>query len=200
MDTRHRAGAALPGVLLVMFWLTGISGWLVAHTIWDQRVARVDETTLALGHAADAMGDVMAGELGRLADWSTWRAPGPALPCPAGTVALPAEIDVMAETSRLAAATAVLSRWPGTLAPTWRYLTACDASTLQGLWRGRSTAPWLLAWIADDPDSGPAADSSSQMVLHIAAIQPGRGRADRTLTVRRYQGEATARIVAWRPG
>ena len=200
MDTRRRAGAALPGVLLVMFWLTGISGWLVAHTIWDQRVARVDETTLALGHAADAMGEVMAGELGRLADWSTWRAPGPALPCPAGAVALPADIDAMAETSRLAAATAILSRWPATMTPTWRYLTACDASTLQGLWRGRGPAPWLLAWIADDPDSGPAGDSSLQMVLHVAALQPGRGRAHRTLTVRRYPGENTARIVAWRPG
>lgn len=190
-------GAALPGVLVVMLWLTGISGWLVAHTIWDQRVAQVDETTLALGHTADAMADVMTRALGSMADWSTAITPGPDLPCPHGGPPLTAAIDAVVETSQLQAVTDAASRWDAVSTPVWRYLTACNAEALHGIWRWRIAAPWLLAWVADDPDAVPGG-APAQVMLHVVAMHAGGGRAARTITLRRYPGETWARIVAWR--
>jgi len=196
--TRASRGAALPGVLVVMLWLTGISGWLVAHTVWDQRVAHVDETTLALGHTADAMADVMTRTLGSTADWSTAIMPGPDVPCPHGGPPLTAAINAVVETSQLQAATDAASRWDAASTPVWRYLTACDAEALYGIWRWRIAAPWLLAWVADDPDTVPGGGAPAQVMLHVVAMHAGGGRAARTITLRRYPGETWARIVAWR--
>jgi hypothetical protein len=193
-----RAGAALPGVLLVMFWLTGVSGWLVAHTVWDQRVATVDEATLALGQSADAMADVMTRVLGATPDWATAIAPGPDMPCPAGGPPLPPAVDALAETALVQAATDAVSRWDAASTPVWRYRTACEAAALQAIWRWRVAAPWLLAWVADDPDAIPGPGGPTQVMLHVLAVQPGGGRAARTVTLRRYPGETWARVVAWR--
>ena len=194
----RRRGAALPGVLIVMLWLTGISGWLVAHTVWDQRIAFVDETSLALAQGADAMAHVATRVVGGMADWSLAMTPGPELPCPAGGPPLPPEIDPPVETSHLQTATTAQSRWDGATTPVWRYLMACDAHALQGIWRWRTSAPWLLVWAADVPDGVPMDAAEAQLVLHVVAVRPEGGRAARTVTLRRHAGETWPRIVAWR--
>jgi hypothetical protein len=195
---RVRRGAALPGVLIVMLWLTGISGWLVAHTVWDQRIVAVDDRSSALGQGADAMGHVATRMVGGLADWGMVTTPGPALPCPGGGPPLPPAIDPLAETTSLQATTDVLSRWDAAARPAWRYLTACQAEALQGIWRWRVPAPWLLVWASDVPDGVAIGGPDPQLVLHVVALWPEGGRAARTITLRRHAGETWARIVAWR--
>lgn len=193
-------GGALPGVLMVMAWLTAIGGWLLAHVVWDQRVASVDTTTTALAAVADAMGEAARREVGRVADWQALTTADAPRPCPGGGSALPPEIDVAQATARLQAATDALSRWPSAARPAWRLFTACPATALLGQWRGRLEPPWALAWVADDPDGGVDGGAPIQLVLHVVATRPAGGWTTRTLTIRRYPAQMQPRLVAWRPG
>jgi hypothetical protein len=193
-----RVGAALPGVLLVMFWLTGIGGWLVALSLWDLRMHVVDEDTAALTRAADALAEVMARRLADVADWQGLLDAGAEVGCPASTAPLPAAIDLAGETIRLQASTDALSRWTGAAHPVWRFIAGCDAESLQGEWRGRGATPWLLAWVANTP-GGTGVEPPTQLALHLVALHPVRGRSARTVTLRRFPGEMSPRIVAWHP-
>ncbi len=195
----RQAGAALPAVLLVMFWLTGIGGWLVAHSVWDHRMHVVDEETAALARAADALAEVMSQQLAAVADWQALLDSGVELGCSASASPLPAVVDVAGETTRLQAATDASSRWTGPAHPVWRLIAGCDAGSLQGDWRGRGATPWLLAWAANMP-GGTGVAAPDQLALHLVALHPVRGRAIRTMTVRRFPGQTSTRIVAWHPG
>lgn len=198
--THDRRGAALPAVLLVTFWLIGVTGWLVAHTMWDQRVARVEHLSMSLDQAADAMAEAMAVEVGRVADWAVLAGAPVWLPCPAGGAAVPPAIDLPGETARLQAGVAAMSRWTPVETPTWQYVTGCDAAALLGAWRGPETSPWVLAWVAAGPGAAPAPAPLAQLVLHVVAVRVDGGRRARTVTLRRFAGEAAPRIVGWRPG
>ena len=197
MVVTRTSGAALPGVMLVMFWLTGIGGWLVAHSVWDARMHVVDEETSALAHAADALAETMARRLSDVPDWQGLVDSGADIGCGGAPSLPPATIDLPGETTRLQAATDSLSRWTASAQPVWRFVAGCDADHLQGDWRGRGPAPWLLAWVAGTPDAGAP---PTQLALHVVALHPVRGRASRTVTVRRYPGHSSTRIVAWHPG
>ena len=83
--------------------------------------------------------------------------------------------------------------------PVWKFVAGCDAKRLQGDWRGRGPVPWLLAWVAATPDAGTPV-APTQLALHVVAVHPVRGRAARTVTVRRFPGHTSTRIVAWHPG
>lgn len=189
---------AMPAALMLSFWLTGICGWLVAHAIWDQRMAQADQHESELDHLADAMAEVMTRAMGRVADWQSVVAGGQAVLCPGQTTARLPPIDVARETTRLQQGTDSLSRWSGTDRPVWRYLAACDAADLEGDWRAPGAPPWGLVWVADDPDGPPGAAGPRQVVLHVKALRPGGGRSGRTVTLRRLDGQPYPRIVAWR--
>ncbi len=196
---RARCGAALPAVLVVLFWLTGVTGWLVAHAIWDQQIVRVDRDLSVLGHAADAMAAVMVREVGRVADWTDLVTPGLPLPCPVPAPPVPTFVSVADETMRLQASTDGVSRWAPAVQPAWRALAVCDVGVLEGAWRGRDAAPWALAWTADDPETAASGTPPTQIVLHVVAVRPS-GRVARTMTLRRGAEPLTARVIAWRPG
>lgn len=199
LEPSARRGAALPAVLVVMFWLTGVTGWLIAHAIWDQRITSVDDDIGMLARAADAMSEVMVLEVGRVADWTDLVTPGPPMPCPVPSPPSPPYVSIAAETTRLQTATDGVSRWAPAVRPVWRFVALCDVGALQGTWRGQDEAPWALAWTVDDPEAPAGGVPPVQVVVHVVALRPG-GRAARTLTVRRTPAPAGARIVAWRPG
>ncbi len=195
-----RAGAALPGVLLVMLWLTGVTGWLVAHTAWSAGIQREEHVVLTLGAAADAMGAMAARVLASQPDWHVvGGAAGPG-PCP-GAAAPGVDPAVLAtEAARLQAATDAISRWPSAQRPVWRPWLACGADDLLGGWRGAGPAPWVVALVADDPDGLTLAGQPAQIAVAAVAGTADGARVRRLLAVRRAALDMPPRIVAWRQG
>lgn len=191
-----RRGAAILAVLVVMFWLTGIAGWLVAHVVWDQRVHMVDRDVGTLARAADAMIDVVTWQVSAVADWNDLLNAGTVVGCPEAGPVVPATVDVTAETERAQQTADAVSRWPSGHEPVWHPVAACGAVGLDGSWRAWDGAPWLLAWASRLPgEAGPG--PPSQLMLHVVVVRPGAGRSARTVTIRRAPGQSSARIVAW---
>lgn len=193
-------GAALPGVLIVLLWVTGVTAWLVTHAVWTLSMERQEEGLRMVGEAADALAARAVPLLDQAPDWGVLVATAALTPCP-GAVGggVPAAI-VAAETMRVQVATDAVSRWPVAQTPRWRPWLACDAGELLGGWRAASPPPWVLALIADDPDGLLLGGAPAQVVVAAVAGGPQGARALRIVSVRRGAVGWPPRIVAWRPG
>lgn len=200
MGPTSARGAALPGVLIVLLWTTGVSAWLVTHAVWTLSMERQEEGLRVVGETADALAARTVPVLDQTPDWGVLVATAALAPCP-GTAGggLPAAL-VAAETLRVQAATDAVSRWPAAQGPRWRPWLACDAGDLLGGWRAATPPPWALALIADDPDGLLLGGAPAQVVVAAVAGGPHGARALRIVSVRRGAAGWPPRIVAWRPG
>lgn len=200
VDPHARRGVALPGVLLLLIWLTGVTGWLVAHTAWNVTMQRDEHLSVTLGTASDALAALAARSLTHEPDWHAVLSMTTPAPCPGTTtIAVPPGV-IVDETTRLQAASDVLDRWPAGQRLQWRPWLACDAGELLGGWRASSPAPWVLALIADDPDGHVLAGQPAQVVVAAVAGAASGGRTRRIVTVRRAELHLPPSIVAWRLG
>lgn len=196
---RRRRGAALPATLVVLFWLTGVTGWLVAHVIWAGRSQAEADAAAAHDAAADAVTLLAVQRLATVGDWAALVASAALEPC-SGAASLPPLAEAIDVTARMQAASDAVSRWPAGVRPEWRRWLACGADDLGGDWRGRAVPPWTMALVGDDPDAHALDGPSAQLVVVGVAWSATGGRAIRVATVRRTHAVAPPRIVGWRGG
>ena len=198
MQAGSTRGAALPAALLLALWLTGITGWLVAHAVWDRQLARLDVDYRTSAAASDALTEALLPYLAAVPDWTVLQAPGAPVPCPGGEASTPWSAEIATRTARLQATLDARSRWTPGVSPTWRFLTGCAVTSLHGVWRDRDAGSVVLAWVADDPDDPVSRSYDQQMLVHVVAQPPSGLRAGGTATVRRAASGAVW-LVAWRP-
>lgn len=192
-------GAALAGVLIVLFWLTGVTGWLVAHAAFSSRQGAQEAQLSRLAAAADGLAALGAVLLGDEADWGLFSGTVSPAACPGAPMASPL-VDVALEAARWQAASDAAGRWSPGVRPVWRPWLICDARGLFGDWRAHESAPWVLALVADDPDGATVAGAPVQVAVVAIAGNGGDARVRRVVTVRRSLAPSPPRIVGWRAG
>lgn len=191
-------GAALPAALLLALWLTGITGWLIAHAVWDRQLVRLDVDHRAVMTASEALTEALLASLAGVPDWAVLQVPGAPVPCPGGEPSTPWSAEIATRTARLQATLDAQSRWAPGVSPAWRFLTGCHVASQHGVWRDGDAGALVLAWLADDPDDTVSRPYDQQLLLHVVAEHPSGLRAGGTATVRRIASGAVW-LVAWRP-
>jgi hypothetical protein len=191
-------GVALPGVLLLMAFLVGVSGWLVGHVRSDAalRIA-LDESSMAT-RVAEAAVEAVGMALGQQADWTFVDALAPALACPASPGVVVPVSEVM-ERLWVQAETNATSRW-GADTPAWQAVWSCHAAGLLGRWPIPGVIPSVVVWVADDPEAdGLPLRSLNQRLLVTAVARAGsRTLGEASATVTRVGPGAPVEVVAWR--
>jgi hypothetical protein len=189
---------ALPGVLLLVAFLVGVTGWVMGHLRTDTAMTVALEETHEGRRVAEAALQIVALALGQVPDWTTVDGLSVAVACPPtamGTVVL----DEAGERAWLQSTTDANSRW-GPDTPQWQPIWACHAHALLGRWPIRGAVPSVVVWVADDPegDGLPLRSVNQRLLLAAAARVGADALGSASLTIARSGPGAPVTLGAWR--
>lgn len=195
---RSECGVALPGVLLLAAFLVGVTGWMVEQVTTDRGFGDAMEEEQAGRRLAEAGVQVVAMALTGVADWSQVTALAFVSPCPSAPGATIA-IDPVVEGLALQRDTDAGARW-GADTPQWQAIWTCHADGVLGRWPGRSAAPSVVVWAADEPegDGAPWQNGNQQLLLAAVARTGRTGRSVVTAAIARAAPGAPVHLLAWR--